>query len=66
MTRTFDILKIIFERNGLEIIDVNEYSTQPDFKKEFDKLTEGRKVSIAFISNKFNKVNKVLIKDDKF
>lgn len=55
--RTADILKEICKKHNLEIIDVNDYE-QPKFKREFDELTKGRKVSIGFVSNKFNKLNK--------
>lgn len=55
--KTFTILKRICDEHNLQIIDVNDYD-QPDFRKKFDKLTSGRKVAIAFVSNKFNKIQK--------
>lgn len=58
--RTFDILKKICEEHGLQIIDTNYYENQPDFNKRFEKLTKGRKVAIAFVSNKFDRIaNKI-------
>ena len=54
--RTYDILKRVCERHNLQIIDIGEYESQPNFKKDFKKLTKGRNVAIAFVSNKFNKV----------
>lgn len=49
-----DVLKEIFEENGLVLIDKNYYETQPNFNKKFEKLIDGRKVAIGYLSNKIN------------
>jgi len=57
MKNVSKMLKKIFEIQGIVAVDINDY-TDKNFKDKFEKLTEGRIVSTAFISNKFNSLLK--------
>lgn len=58
--KIYNSLKKVCVQHNLEIIDINEYETQPNFKEKYDELTKGRKVALSFVSNKItNKIKRV-------